>query len=247
MTFIFRKSPNTIAKRHLFVLFILYICKLFINDVYTLKNKFICRWKSGVASSLNVFQMSDEKSPVLQPYPSWEANTLPETEPTTESTYGGGRTDAKEAEKADNLLEKNNQTIISTFRIRADECDRLWVMDSGLADILGSPKQWAPNSIAVFDLNTDKLIRRFSIPADQVKEDSFFANIVSSDYILSNEFIFTECNFFRSSILKHQTVAMLLLTFPISVHMLSLYMTLKMINLTVLSTTSSTLTLFKEI
>lgn len=138
------------------------------------------RWKSGVASSLNYIDISDEKSPVLHPYPSWEANELPgEVKAPEAENYGGGRTDAKAAEKGDNVLEKNNQTIISTFRIRVDECDRLWVMDSGLADILGSPKQWAPNSIAVFDLKTDKLIRRFVIPADQVKEDSFFANIVS--------------------------------------------------------------------
>lgn len=146
---------------------------------------FFCRWKSGVASSLNYFKITDEKSPVLHPYPSWSANELPTTESeATSDNYGGGRTDAKAAEKAElNLLEKNNETIISTFRIRADECDRLWVMDSGLADILGAPKQWAPNSIAIFDLNTDKLIKRFSIPADQVKEDSFFANIVRRIYL----------------------------------------------------------------
>jgi Major royal jelly protein len=128
---------------------------------------------------LNYVKISDEKSPVFHPYPSWADNELPGEAPTTEeSNYGGGRLDAKPAEKVDNVLEKNNATIISTFRIRIDECDRLWVMDSGLADILGSPKQWAPNSVAVFDLNTDKLIRRFVIPEDQVKEDSFFANIV---------------------------------------------------------------------
>jgi Major royal jelly protein len=145
------------------------------------------RWKSGVASSLNYIKMNDGgKSPVFHPYPSWEANELPveaATTTETESNYGGGRTDAKAAEKADNVLDKDNATIISTFRIRVDECDRLWVMDSGLADILGSPKQWAPNSIAVFDLNTDELIRRFVIPEDQVKEDSFFANIVSSGFL----------------------------------------------------------------
>lgn len=136
-----------------------------------------------MASSLNYIKISDEKSPVFHPYPSWEANELPAdahaTESDAEANYGGGRTDAKAAEKGDNILEKNNQTIISTFRIRVDECDRLWVMDSGLADILGSPKQWAPNSIAIFDLRTDKLIRRYVIPEDQVKEDSFIANIVS--------------------------------------------------------------------
>lgn len=61
-------------------------------------------------------------------------------------------------------------------------------MDSGLADILGSPKQWAPNSLAVFDLNTDKLIRRFVFPEGFVKEDSFFANVVSSNW--DNVFFF---------------------------------------------------------
>ncbi|CRK87272.1 CLUMA_CG001074, isoform A [Clunio marinus] len=139
------------------------------------------RWKSGVASSLNYVKLSElERSPVLYPYPCWEAHDLPHDVPSTEgdANYGGGRTDAKGAEKVENILEKNNETIVSTFRIRIDECDRLWVMDSGLADILGSPKQLAPNSIAIFDLNTNKLIRRFIIPADQVKEDSFFANII---------------------------------------------------------------------
>lgn len=139
---------------------------------------------------MNYFTISDQKSPVLHPYPSWSANELPTTASDDKSSdnYGGGRTDAKAAEKGENLLEKNNQTIISTFRIRADECDRLWVMDSGLADILGSPKQWAPNSIAVFDLNTDKLIRRFQIPEDQVKDDSFFANIVRNYFIFIKNF-----------------------------------------------------------
>lgn len=92
-----------------------------------------CRWKSGVASSLNYIEISDEKSPVLHPYPSWEANQLPSdaNSHVENEHYGGGRTDAKVAEKVDNILDKNNSTIISTFRIRVDECDRLWVMDSG--------------------------------------------------------------------------------------------------------------------
>lgn len=85
---------------------------------------------------------------------------------------------AKKAEKSDVGI-KDNATIISTFRIRVDECDRLWVMDTGLADILGNPKQIAPPALVIFDLNTDKLIRRFSFPADQTKEDTFFANVVS--------------------------------------------------------------------
>ncbi|KAM7351093.1 L-dopachrome tautomerase yellow-c [Cochliomyia hominivorax] len=116
------------------------------------------RWKSGIASTLNYVDLnSKDKSPKLIPYPSWEANKLPE-----ESTY----------------KLKDNSTIISTFRIQADKCDRLWVLDTGLADILGEGKQITDNAIVVFDLKTDKLIRRFTIPKEQVKEDSFFANII---------------------------------------------------------------------
>jgi hypothetical protein len=51
-------------------------------------------------------------------------------------------------------------------------------MDTGVADIYGTHKHISPNSIAVFDLNTDKLIRRFVIPEGFVKKHSFFANIV---------------------------------------------------------------------
>lgn len=65
-----------------------------------------CRWKDGVASSLGYFEMTDEKSPVIKPYPSWEDHELPEE----------GKSSGR------------NTSIISTFRVRADECDRLWVI-----------------------------------------------------------------------------------------------------------------------
>lgn len=115
---------------------------------------FLLRWKAGVAASLNYLTISDEKSPVLTPYPSWEANTLKE------------------------VSNETDDRIVSTFRIRIDECDRLWVMDTGLADIFGKPMQLAPPAIVIFDLKTDKLIKRYIIPEDHIKEDTFFANIV---------------------------------------------------------------------
>jgi Major royal jelly protein len=190
-------------------------------------------WKSGVASSLNYIKLDDEKSPILHPYPSWEANTLPESDDAATETPTRRRRDVNE------ILAKNNQTIISTFRLRADECDRLWVMDSGLADILGAPKQWAPNSIAVFDLNTDKLIRRFVIPADQVKDDSFFANIVSDihrlkvvNHKLCNLYFFFFVQF-RLSTPFHRTAMEHLLTCQIWAHMLLSSMTSKTIALIV--------------
>ena len=101
-----------------------------------------------------------------------------DVKPQTQKTPSGGRLDAEKAHD-EHVELKDNATIISTFRIQKDACDRLWVLDTGLADILGNPKQITPNAIVIFDLKTDKLVRRFQIPKDQTKEDTFFANIVS--------------------------------------------------------------------
>ncbi|XP_035779571.1 L-dopachrome tautomerase yellow-f2-like [Anopheles albimanus] len=121
------------------------------------------RWKAGVAASLTYVNVSDDMSPKLRPYPSWDENILP-----------------REPVNGQNESEylKSNATIISTFRVRADECDRLWVMDTGLADILGDAVQYAPPSLVLFDLYTDKLIRRHFFNSSLLKEDSFFANVI---------------------------------------------------------------------
>ncbi|XP_049287330.1 protein yellow isoform X2 [Anopheles funestus] len=122
------------------------------------------RWKSGVAASLTYVNVTDGMSPDLRPYPGWDENQLP--------TERNGASD-----EGSSYL-KNNASIISTFRVRADECDRLWVMDTGLADILGDAVQYAPPSLVLFDLYTDKLIRRHFFNSTLLKEDSFFANVI---------------------------------------------------------------------
>ncbi|KAK4875347.1 hypothetical protein RN001_011769 [Aquatica leii] len=114
------------------------------------------RWKAGVASSLNYISLNTtNRSPVVIPYPDLKANTLP-----------------KNGEK----LEDNH--IISTFRVHVDECDRLWVMDTGVDDILGEFNQYSKSALVVFDLNTNKLIRRYEFKATDQTENSFFANLI---------------------------------------------------------------------
>ncbi|GLV44411.1 yellow-c [Carabus blaptoides fortunei] len=117
------------------------------------------RWKAGVATSLAYIPLnSTDKSPQLIPYPSWEANAIP---------------------PADNTGEKTKEdSIVSVFRIRVDACDRLWVMDTGLADILGAPRQITKPALLVFDLKTDKLLKRYEFKPTDLKEDSFFANVI---------------------------------------------------------------------
>lgn len=53
------------------------------------------------------------------------------------------------------------------------------VMDTGLADILGSPKVIAPPALVIFDLNTDTLIRRYTFTSNDLGHNSFLANVVS--------------------------------------------------------------------
>lgn len=95
------------------------------------------------------------ESPPLTPYPSWEAH---------ESNSVGA------------------SEIVSTFRVRADRCNRLWVLDTGLTDILGSPEQQVPPTLLIYDLTNDRLMKKFVIPEDQRTPDSLFANLVVEDY-----------------------------------------------------------------
>ncbi|VVC97244.1 unnamed protein product [Leptidea sinapis] len=118
------------------------------------KNKLfvtVPRWKNGVASSLNYVDVDGAQDQLLKPYPSLKDNLVPDT--------------AKEL--------PSNSSIISVFRVFVDACDRLWVMDSGLADILGSPNQVAGPSIVIFDLNTDQLLHRYFFKVTDMKEDSY--------------------------------------------------------------------------
>lgn len=113
----------------------------------------------------------------MTPYPNWEANKV-ESDGTQTQERIGGHDNAAKAQIVEGGL-ADNSSIISTFRVRVDECDRLWVMDTGLADILGNPKQITPPALVIFDLNTDKLIRRYTFPSKDIKAETFFANVVS--------------------------------------------------------------------
>lgn len=93
-------------------------------------NILLFRWRSGVASSLNYVKLSSQQtSPLLIPYPSWDANTI-EGDVTQGPERLGGRADAKEPTVVNGQL-RDNSSVISVFRIQVDECDRLWVMDTG--------------------------------------------------------------------------------------------------------------------
>ncbi|XP_068084062.1 protein yellow [Anabrus simplex] len=114
------------------------------------------RWKSGVPASLAYFNLNDTPiAPFLTPYPDWESHNI-----------------------SDGNFKSIATRIVSPFRIRADSCDRLWVLDTGVADILDeSPRAFYPTTLIVFDLKKNVLLRRYEFPKEHVKDTSFFANI----------------------------------------------------------------------
>ncbi|KAK4874683.1 hypothetical protein RN001_014043 [Aquatica leii] len=58
--------------------------------------------------------------------------------------------------------------LVSVFRFKIDECQRLWLLDTGR---IGS-HQLCPPQILAFDLKTNNLIHRYEIPKDQLESTS---------------------------------------------------------------------------
>lgn len=109
------------------------------------------------------FSFSDPKdSPKIHPYPNWDWHKL------------------------------NGQPlrIVSPFRIRADSCDRLWVLDSGYTNILGG-KTGSKPQLLIFDLKTDQLIKNYTIPDDQyVTGRNLFCNVVVEENNCTDSFAY---------------------------------------------------------
>lgn len=115
----------------------------------------------------NLYFPEPMDSPKLKPYPSWEAHRLPRKNVSTDPPE-----------------------IVSPFRIRADQCGRLWVLDTGVEDLLGDTHAYKPSQLLVYDLHNDALLRRYQIPNDQIKGDSFFATIAVEDYVCEDAYAY---------------------------------------------------------
>ncbi|CAH2048258.1 unnamed protein product, partial [Iphiclides podalirius] len=124
------------------------------------------RWRSGVPASLAYINLKDNStmSPKLMPYPNWAAHTP----------------------GADGKSE-----IVSPFRVRADRCGRLWVLDSGKTDSLGNGTVKYPPALLIYDLKTDRLLRTYVLPKEQVKEDSGFATIAVEDRDCEDTYVYS--------------------------------------------------------
>ncbi|XP_069358528.1 dopaminechrome tautomerase-like [Maniola hyperantus] len=115
----------------------------------------IPRLRAGVPATLAWVPRSlpPGVSPVLQAYPDWSWHTA-------------GRGDI------------NCTGLISVYRIRADRCNRLWVLDSGVITSLDDFRRVCPPKILLFDMATDRLVRSVYFPRELLRPASLLTNLV---------------------------------------------------------------------
>lgn len=114
------------------------------------------RRRMGIPSTLNYvnLQGGHNKSPRLRPFPDLATNTLQPN------------------------LQADSSRIVSVYRTRIDECERMWFVDTGLLELPGSNStQIQPPSIWIWNLQSNQQIRRFEFPADIVQRGSGVASI----------------------------------------------------------------------
>ncbi|CRL01323.1 CLUMA_CG014255, isoform A [Clunio marinus] len=115
------------------------------------------RRSQGVPSTLNYVKLEEGRdlyvNPKLHSYPNYEMNELdPSNKP-------------------------SSHRIVSVYRPRVDECERLWFVDigvsntSGIANIIQQPSIW------VIDLKNDSVINRYEIPPSDAINGLGLANL----------------------------------------------------------------------
>lgn len=109
------------------------------------------RFKPGVPATLGTVVEADDGRPLLLPYPDW-------------SWHKEGHCDG----------------ITSVFRVHVDECGRLWVLDSGVVNILTKDvKRICQPQLLVFNLKNNKLLLRYRIPDSVLQKHSILVTVVA--------------------------------------------------------------------
>ncbi|XP_063706289.1 protein yellow-like [Culicoides brevitarsis] len=111
------------------------------------------RWRNGVPATLNYIDLNLNPTGFgvpLVPYPSL----------------------------ANNIAGDCDNGLSTVYRIKADRCNRLWVLDVGTTGIGDTTQQLCPYALNIFDLNTNRRIRRYIFRHEDTNLNTFIANIL---------------------------------------------------------------------
>lgn len=67
--------------------------------------------------------------------------------------------------------------LTTVYRIHADKCNRLWVLDTGTYGIGNTTQNVCPYAINIFDLTSDQRISRYEFRPEDTNANTFIANI----------------------------------------------------------------------
>nr|ABO26383.1 yellow2 [Bombyx mori] len=67
---------------------------------------------------------------------------------------------------------REGSSLVSVYRTRADECGRLWMVDTGRLEIPDNHQQVQPPAIVVFDLNTDRELFRYQFKSSDIPAEN---------------------------------------------------------------------------
>lgn len=111
----------------------------------------ICFGIIGVPATLNYIDLdkTPSGSPPLIPYPSLE----------------------------NNIAGDCANGLSTVYRIKADKCGRLWALDTGTVGIGNTTQNVCPYALNVYDLATDRRIRRYEFKAEDTNPNTFIASI----------------------------------------------------------------------
>ncbi|CAG9857969.1 unnamed protein product [Phyllotreta striolata] len=118
------------------------------------------RLRAGVPATLAVIPRNTRRgsSPVLRAYPDW--------------SFHDGITGNYSC-----------NGIISVYRMRADSCNRLWVLDSGVTTSLDDFRRVCQPKLVVIDLFTDRVVRTVYLPDGVLRPSSLLTNLVVDESI----------------------------------------------------------------
>ncbi|CAH1642794.1 unnamed protein product [Spodoptera littoralis] len=81
---------------------------------------------------------------------------------------------------------ERSRSLISVYRTRADECGRLWMVDTGVIEIPNNPQYLRPPAIVVYDLKTDKQILRYQFKSSDIPTNRTATGLASITVVIKN-------------------------------------------------------------
>ncbi|XP_058812459.1 major royal jelly protein 1 [Topomyia yanbarensis] len=111
---------------------------------------------TGVPATLSSIPRGNQgDSPALQAFPDW-----------THHTAGTKQYNCSDI------------GLVSVYRIRIDSCNRLWALDAGVSRSLEDFEVTCPPKILVYDLHSDRVVRRIDFPPEVIRRESLYTNII---------------------------------------------------------------------